>query len=335
MNGEGLEEELALIDDKLSGLTAELQETEMFDGAERPQYKLTDFTVFDELGHMCRFDTGLLEKDIAIYISGTIKTIWDENPLPEGGVKVAPFIITQWWSGGFDGGHNTLLGISSPIAEYYLMLPAKEYSTLYDKVLEKNFLIKVTIEYLSDNTEATFEELLAKLQNMSPPSASIPRITLETVLQHSQFLIDQAFSYDDAADDDEFKVMETPCMKYLAKLAGFTVTRQMKLLQDSRKQNGIRRKKQIKVDTKATATPLVKQIFEDFFAAQIQGGNIAKKRSRCFKCSTCVVPDCGVCVYCKDMKKYGGPGIKKQSCMVRFGSAIVCNFLLGQTSLFE
>ena len=316
MNGEGLEEELALIDEKLSGATSELQETDMFDGSERPQYKLTDFVVFDELGHMCRFDTGLLERDVCLYISGTIKTVWDENPLPEGGVKVSPFIIAEWWSSGFDGGHNTLVGISSPIAEYYLMLPAKEYSPFYDKVLEKNFLIKVTIEYLTANTEATFEELLEKLQNMSPPSASIPRITMETVLQHSQFILDQAISYDDAAEDDEFKVMDTPCMKYLAKLAGFSVNRQMKLLKEKQRETGGGRKKKQKIDTLATATPLVKQIFEEFFAAQIQGGKITKKRLRCGKCSNCLVPDCGTCVYCKDMKKYGGPGIKKQSCMV-------------------
>ena len=31
-------------------------------------------------------------------------------------------------------------------------------------------------------------------------------------------------------------------------------------------------------------------------------------------CPACLQPDCRACKYCSDMKKYGGPGVKKQSC---------------------
>eukprot|EP00092_Neocalanus_flemingeri_P003843 GFUD01004139.1.p1 GENE.GFUD01004139.1~~GFUD01004139.1.p1 ORF type:complete len:532 (-),score=104.58 GFUD01004139.1:96-1460(-) len=42
-----------------------------------------------------------------------------------------------------------------------------------------------------------------------------------------------------------------------------------------------------------------------------------KRLNRCFKCESCIKPDCRKCLYCKDMKKYGGRGTKKQSCIQR------------------
>lgn len=38
---------------------------------------------------------------------------------------------------------------------------------------------------------------------------------------------------------------------------------------------------------------------------------------RCGNCKSCTTPDCRKCVYCLDMKKYGGPGTKKQRCIKR------------------
>ena len=42
-----------------------------------------------------------------------------------------------------------------------------------------------------------------------------------------------------------------------------------------------------------------------------------RKSKRCFNCESCNQPDCRKCLFCKDMKKYGGKGVKKQSCMNR------------------
>ena len=42
-----------------------------------------------------------------------------------------------------------------------------------------------------------------------------------------------------------------------------------------------------------------------------------KPPRRCGNCKSCTAPDCRKCVYCLDMKKYGGPGTKKQRCMKR------------------
>ncbi|CAI5728803.1 unnamed protein product [Peronospora destructor] len=38
---------------------------------------------------------------------------------------------------------------------------------------------------------------------------------------------------------------------------------------------------------------------------------------RCGKCAGCLAEDCMKCGHCQDMKKYGGPGLRKQSCKHR------------------
>jgi CXXC zinc finger domain len=45
--------------------------------------------------------------------------------------------------------------------------------------------------------------------------------------------------------------------------------------------------------------------------------NIRRRRVRCRKCEACTRAECGECLYCKDMKKFGGLGRMKQTCVVR------------------
>lgn len=42
-----------------------------------------------------------------------------------------------------------------------------------------------------------------------------------------------------------------------------------------------------------------------------------RRRVRCRKCKACMQGECGMCHYCRDMKKFGGPGRMKQSCVLR------------------
>ncbi|XP_022665564.1 lysine-specific demethylase 2B-like isoform X2 [Varroa destructor] len=42
-----------------------------------------------------------------------------------------------------------------------------------------------------------------------------------------------------------------------------------------------------------------------------------RRRTRCRKCDACLRTDCGDCHFCKDMRKFGGPGRMKQSCLAR------------------
>ena len=41
------------------------------------------------------------------------------------------------------------------------------------------------------------------------------------------------------------------------------------------------------------------------------------RRGRCLNCPSCLRENCRECMYCRDMKKYGGPGNMKQTCMKR------------------
>ena len=41
------------------------------------------------------------------------------------------------------------------------------------------------------------------------------------------------------------------------------------------------------------------------------------RRVRCKRCEPCTRADCRECNFCKDMKKFGGPGRMKQSCISR------------------
>nr|XP_023664378.1 lysine-specific demethylase 2B-like isoform X2 [Paramormyrops kingsleyae] len=55
--------------------------------------------------------------------------------------------------------------------------------------------------------------------------------------------------------------------------------------------------------------------------AKLSGGRgtsgARRRRTRCRKCEACLRTECGECHFCKDMKKFGGPGRMKQSCIMR------------------
>ena len=45
-------------------------------------------------------------------------------------------------------------------------------------------------------------------------------------------------------------------------------------------------------------------------------GPLRKRGVRCMECPACMrKDDCGQCEMCRDKKKFGGPGVKKQACM--------------------
>ena len=75
---------------------------------------------------------------------------------------------------------------------------------------------------------------------------------------------------------------------------------------------------------KADKSELVKKIgFIDMTQEELELKKNLKKCSikhmlwSCNKCSGCIRPDCGKCWACKDKKKFGGEGIKRQKCQER------------------
>ena len=71
--------------------------------------------------------------------------------------------------------------------------------------------------------------------------------------------------------------------------------------------------------TKMKTTPSVPGALTDNkspTSKKIASGN-RRRRVRCKTCEACMGGDCKLCVYCKDMTKYGGPGRMKQTCEKR------------------
>ncbi|XP_076247573.1 DNA (cytosine-5)-methyltransferase PliMCI [Calliopsis andreniformis] len=307
-----VEEFIALTDPKLSLFTGE--EANVHESDERPQNKITDFCVYDKNGHLCSFDTGLIEKNVVLYFSGYMKPIYEENAHPEGGVPAKDMgPINEWWVSGFDGGELALVGFNTPFAEYILMEPAEAYAPFMDSVKEKIYMSKIVIEFLLDEINPTYEDLLNKLQTIVPPKG-LSRFTEDSLLRYAQFICDQVISFDASARPEDPLLITSPCMRALITLAGVTLNKRIAL-----RRTQARDQKNKKITwTKATTTKLVNNMFETFFSDQLATSKNKElsgpKRSRCGICETCQQPDCGICSACKDMIKFGGSGKSKQAC---------------------
>ncbi|XP_076753512.1 DNA (cytosine-5)-methyltransferase PliMCI [Xylocopa sonorina] len=307
-----VEEMIALTDPRLSLFTGE--EIMVHEGDERPQNKITHFCVYDKNGHLCSFDTGLIEKNVVLYFSGYMKPIYEENSCPEGGVPTKDMgPINEWWVSGFDGGELALVGFTTAFGEYILMEPAEAYTPFMESVKEKIYMSKIVIEFLLDEINPTYEDLLNKLQTVVPPKG-LSRFTEDSLLRYAQFICDQVISFDAAARPEDPLLITSPCMRALVTLAGVTLNKRIAL---RRTQPRDQKSKKI-TWTKATTTKLVNNMFETFFSDQIANNNDKEisgpKRHRCGVCETCQQPDCGICTACKDMIKFGGSGRSKQAC---------------------
>ncbi|XP_025996917.1 DNA (cytosine-5)-methyltransferase PliMCI isoform X2 [Solenopsis invicta] len=316
-----IEEQIALIDPKLCLFTGD--ESFVDESDERPQNKLTHFSVYDMNGHLCSFDTGLIEKNVLLYFSGYMKAIYEENPSPEGGIPTKDMgPINEWYITGYDGGELALVGFSTAFAEYILMEPSEAYAPFMDAVIEKIYMSKLVIEFLIHSysvleIEPKYEDLLNKLQTTVPPKETM-KFTEDTLLRHAQFICDQVLSSDNnvGSSSDETLLITAPCMRSLMHLSGVTLGKKS-AIRLSKRQPKIKKPSW----SMATTTKLVSNMFENIFADQLAKHNDMKvgpqRRMRCGVCETCQQPDCGVCVACKDKPKFGGRGIQKQACIKR------------------
>uniref|UniRef100_A0A1B6LRH7 RFTS domain-containing protein n=1 Tax=Graphocephala atropunctata TaxID=36148 RepID=A0A1B6LRH7_9HEMI len=218
---DAVDEYIALTDPKLSLFTGEEGCINEYD--ERPQNKITQFSVYDKAGHLCPFDGGLIERNVLLYFSGYVKAVYEESPEPEGGIPAKDMgPINEWWVSGYDGGERALIGFSTAYGEYYLMEPSEAYAPLMESVKERIYMGKLVIEFLLEEEDASYEDLLNKLQTTVPPFGT-STLTEDSLLRHAQFVCDQVLSFDTGSDSTDDLLITSPCMRALVKLAGVTV----------------------------------------------------------------------------------------------------------------
>lgn len=242
-----LEEETALTDDRLQlycdgGLIPEVDS--------KPLHKITYFTVFDGEGHLCPFDSGLIENDKQIFFSGYIKPIYDEDPSPNNGVpaqELGP--IVEWWISGFDGGNSFLIAFRTPCAEYILMEPNPDYASLMREPKYKALLTKIIVEFLCNTNKPTYEDLLNRLSEVSVPEG-LESFDENSVGKHSQFIIDQIREV-----DEKKKLESTPAVQKIIKMFKIKYNRS----------RGEKKRRDFQNSYKGVITSLVRRKFKFFF----------------------------------------------------------------------
>ncbi|KFM81899.1 DNA (cytosine-5)-methyltransferase PliMCI, partial [Stegodyphus mimosarum] len=185
-----------------------------------------------------------------------------------------------------------------------------------DTVEEKIYISKAVIELLTSNSEATYEDLLNKLDTTVPP-LGLAKFAEESLLRHAEFVVNQVQNFDNSSTDENDPILiVSPCIRSLIGLAGVTVGGKQSL-RKAVKYRPVKEKKKAG-HSLATTTPLVRMIFENFFTEQLEASlNNTPRRKRCGVCEACQLPDCGKCSFCRDMIKFGGTGRGKQACKQR------------------
>ncbi|KAG6440695.1 hypothetical protein O3G_MSEX001376 [Manduca sexta] len=307
---DAVEEYIALTNDKLV-----LASGDEGDIMERPQTNITGFAIFDEQGHLCPIDGGLVENDIRIYMSGYLKSICsDSSDIDEESIPVKDVgPIIEWFIHGFDGGDRNCITLSTEFGEYNLLKPSEAYTPLMNNLYEKIWLSKVVVEYLEEfhYLQPTYEDLLEVVRSSYIPDLNDKKMTEEMLHKHAQFVCDQVVSLE--ADEDDEPLITLPCMRELIKLMGIKFgKRRIRTKIDYKKVDK-------KAWTKATTTPLVRKTFESFFTDQLDKTNheLVLRRKRCGVCEACQLPDCGECNACRAMAKFGGHGRTKKACVRR------------------
>ncbi|XP_039753119.1 DNA (cytosine-5)-methyltransferase PliMCI-like isoform X2 [Pararge aegeria] len=305
-----VEEFIALTNEKLV-----LASGDNGDIMERPQTNITGFSIFDEHGHLCPIDGGLVESDVRIYMSGYLKSICsDSSEIDEESIPVKDVgPIIEWFIHGFDGGVKNCITLSTEFGEYNLLKPSAEYTPLMNNLYEKIWLSKVVVEYIEEYHYLlpTYEDLLEIIRGQTIPDLDNKIMSEEMLHKHAQFVCDQVVSLE--ADEDNEPLITLPCIRELIKLMG------IKFGKRKFRTKIVYKKVDKKSWTKATTTPLVQKTFESFFTNQLDKTNHEHtlRRKRCGVCEACQLPDCGECNACRAMLKFGGHGRTKKACVRR------------------
>ena len=202
---------------------------------------------------------------------------------------------------------------------------AKIFSPKKLKQIENNEIVFHYLE-LTDN-----EKVLRLKQNcqkqidhfalyrdITPEVRDLLKITGETL---TLLEINQETKEDDSEDRPRFRVTKNLLKKAMQATVKLKMDPMLKNYVDK-----LPRKSEApaaKVKKKSTSTVLVrKHGFADVSSEELETKRSLKTCSTgqhklwpCRKCSGCLRPDCGSCLYCLDKPKFGGRNIQKQKCI--------------------
>ena len=74
------------------------------------------------------------------------------------------------------------------------MNPSECYEPFMDVMMSKIQLSKLVIEFLTNSPEASYEDLLNHLQTAAPLKGQTTSFTEDSLLRHSQWIVDQVFA---------------------------------------------------------------------------------------------------------------------------------------------
>ncbi|KOX74441.1 DNA (cytosine-5)-methyltransferase 1 [Melipona quadrifasciata] len=209
-------ENIALIDPKLHLFRDEIFFTH--ESGQYPKTKLTCFSVYDKKHHLCAFNTGLIEEKVQLYFSGYIKSIYEEDASPEGGVPAKDMgPINRWYTSRFDEKKKLIHVIFiTNSCEYILMDPSEEYAPFMDVLKEKIFISKCIIEFLLDEINLRYEDLINKLQTIVLPKG-IAKLSENSLLKHARFICHQVSLFNNSTS--AIDLTNSPCMRTLLNFA--------------------------------------------------------------------------------------------------------------------
>jgi len=291
------------------------------------QYKLTDFAVYDKPssesgGHLVPiFAESLLSTGKKIYLSGKVLRLdCQEGDKGLNVVDIGP--ITEWTNmTGMEGGQeNIILNTrhGGKDLEFNLLKPCDEYLEMFKNTYRMVFMANSIITKLIDCNEKgvfmEYAELLEFIDKLEPPALYgdiLQRCDEEFLQLHSDFIVSQVSSFEDAGDvEEDLTIMGMPCIKHISDMAGVDRGAARKPV---RKDGMTGSTPQPETHIQAVTTPLVAELFESTFQKQMKLNRAAK--AKVCTCKACQANNCGRCERCREMVSFGG---------VQPDSSVVC-----------
>ncbi|VVC27392.1 DNA (cytosine-5)-methyltransferase 1-like,Bromo adjacent homology (BAH) domain,DNA (cytosine-5)- [Cinara cedri] len=240
------------------------------------KHNLTNYSVYDENGHLCSMDSGIIEQNKPIYLTGYVKPIYDYDSSIENGIAVKQLgSILEWFLESYDCGSKIVIGVSTNYADYLLVEPHPSYRKYMTSIFEKVHLSKVVVERLvelKESDDPSYEDILNYVVNSVNPVTNI-KFTEENLISHAQFVIDQVDQVDyESTTEYNFPLVGTQFIETLKKLSGDASS----IVKMPPRRLNIHRTNSLKYDiskqkySKATTTYLVNDIFEKIFTAQLE-----------------------------------------------------------------